>query len=108
VRDQQVEHVQNRLQECGRQLLRLVQHDDAAGDAVQLAAARGARGKQRFEKLHVGRDDERCIPVLAGQAAAGASSSGADSAWLWCSTSTSSPSAASARNTSAVCSMMLV
>jgi hypothetical protein len=72
VRDQQVEHVQNRLQECGRQLLRLVQHDDAAGDAVQLAAARGARGKQRFEKLHVGRDDERCIPVLAGQAAAGA------------------------------------
>ena len=70
VRHQQVEHVQNRLQECGRQLLRLVQHDDAAGDAVQLAAARGFGGKQRLEQLHIGGDDERRVPVLAGQAAA--------------------------------------
>ena len=71
VRHQQLEHVQNGLQKRRGQLLRLVQHDDAAHQVVQLAAARGFGGKERFEQLHVGGDDQRCVPVLAGQAAAG-------------------------------------
>ena len=71
MRHQQVQHVQNGLQKRRGQLLRLVQHDDAAHQVVQLAAARGFGGKERFEQLHVGGDDQRCVPVLAGQAAAG-------------------------------------
>ena len=52
-------------------MLRLVQHDDAAHNVVQLAAARGFGGKQGLEQLHVGGDNQRCIPVFAGQSAAG-------------------------------------
>ena len=37
---------------------------------MQFSASRGAGRKQRLEQLHVGRDDQWCIPVFAGQAAA--------------------------------------
>ena len=59
------------MQKVGRQLLRFVQHNDAAHDVVQLAAARGFGGEQGLEQLHVGGDDQRCIPVFASEAAAG-------------------------------------
>ncbi len=39
VRHQQIEYIQDRLQERGWKLLRLIQHDDAAHQVVQLAAA---------------------------------------------------------------------
>ena len=70
VRHQQIEHIQNGLQKGRRQLLRLVQHDDAARQVVQLSAARGFGCKQRLEQLHVGGNDQRRIPVFAGQTAA--------------------------------------
>ena len=66
---EQMQGVEDRLHERGRQLLRFVQHDHAVDEVVQLAAARGARGKQRLEQLHIGGDDERRIPVFAGEPA---------------------------------------
>src|ERR1700728_3814935 len=47
-----------------RQGLRLIEDDDAVGDVVQLAAARGAGGEQAFEQLHVGGDDDGRGPIL--------------------------------------------
>ena len=49
----------------------LVEHDDAADQVVQLAAARGASGKQALEELDIGGDDDRRVPVLAGETRAG-------------------------------------
>ena len=69
--DQQFERAQNGVQERGGQLLGFVQHDDAARQVVQFAAAGCFGRKQRLEQLHVGGDHQRCVPVLAGQAAAG-------------------------------------
>ncbi len=66
--DQQAQHVDHRLQIGHRQQLCLVEHDDAADQVVQLAAARGAAGEQAFQQLHVGGDDQRGIPVFASQA----------------------------------------
>ena len=69
--DQQAQHVDHWLQIGHRQQLRLVKHDDAADQVVQLAATRGPAGEQTFEQLHVGRDDQRRVPVFAGQTGAG-------------------------------------
>ena len=68
--DQQIQCVKDGLQKLRWQLLRFIEHDDATGQAVQLAAARGFGGEKGFEQLHVGGDDERRIPVFAGKAAA--------------------------------------
>ena len=62
-----VERLRARREQRTRQGLRLVEDDDAAGDVVQLAAARGARGEQAFEELHVGGDDDGRGPVLHGE-----------------------------------------
>ena len=70
VRHQQVQRVEDGLQKLRWQQLGFVEHDHAVGKPVQLAAARGARGKQRFEQLHVGSDYQRRVPVFASQAAA--------------------------------------
>ncbi len=51
--------------------LRLVEHDDAVDDVVQLAAARGAVGEERLEQLHVRRDDDGRVPVLRCEPQAG-------------------------------------
>ena len=50
------------------QHLRFVEDDDGACDVVQLAAARGAVGKEGFEELHGGGHDNRRIPVFRGKA----------------------------------------
>ena len=55
-------------EEIGRQHLRFVKDDDATGDVVQFAAARGAVGKEGFEELHGGSDDDRRVPVFRGAA----------------------------------------
>ena len=62
-----VQRLRARSEQRARQGLRLVEDDDAAGDVVQLAAARGARGEQALEELHVGGDDDRRGPVLHGE-----------------------------------------
>ena len=64
---QQAQHVHDGLQKLDRQQLCLVQHDHAVGQVVQLAATRGLAGEQTFEELDVGGDDQRRVPVLAGQ-----------------------------------------
>ena len=48
----------------GRQRLTLVEHDHAAGNVVELAAPAGLVREQALEKLHVGGDDDRHVPVL--------------------------------------------
>jgi hypothetical protein len=50
-----------------RDSLRLIQHDHAARQIMQFAAAGGPRGEQTLEKLHVRRDDDRRGPVLHRQ-----------------------------------------
>ena len=55
-------------QQVKRQHLRFVENNHAAGDIVQLAAARGTVGKQRFEKLHGGGYHHGHIPVFGGLA----------------------------------------
>nr|WP_294924905.1 hypothetical protein [uncultured Paracoccus sp.] len=55
MRAKRVDHPQGGHQQLARQGLRLVQNDHRTGDIVQLAAARGARGEQAFEELHIGR-----------------------------------------------------
>ena len=62
-----VERLRARREQRARQGLRFVEDDDAAGDIVQLAAARGARGEQALEELHIGGDDDRRGPVLHGE-----------------------------------------
>ena len=49
--------------------LRLVENQDAVGKVVQLAAAAGAVGIQRLEKLHGGGYDNRRVPVFTGEKA---------------------------------------
>ncbi len=66
---QQVEHVEDGLQEFRRQQLSLVEDDHRVDQVVQFAAARSACGKQRFEELHIGGDDDGRVPVFTGQAA---------------------------------------
>ncbi|EKX93858.1 hypothetical protein HMPREF9996_02141 [Aggregatibacter actinomycetemcomitans Y4] len=51
-----------------RQHLRFVEDDDGACDVVQFAAARGAVGKEGFEELHGGADDDGHVPVFGGAA----------------------------------------
>ena len=55
-------------QKIERQHLRFVEDDDGACDVVQLAAARGAVGKEGFEELHGGGHDNRRVPVFRGKA----------------------------------------
>ena len=50
-----------------RQILGLVKDDDTVGKVVQLAAAGGPVGKQRFKKLDRGGDNNRHIPVFRCQ-----------------------------------------
>ena len=56
------------FQKIERQHLRFVKDDDGACDVVQLAAARGAVGKEGFEELHGGGHDNRRVPVFRGKA----------------------------------------
>ena len=65
----QVHAAQNRLQKLGRQQLGFIQHHHTIADVVQLPAAAGFRREQGFEKLYVGGDDDRRIPVLGRQSA---------------------------------------
>ena len=60
---------QGGLEQFNGQGLRLIQHNHAIGDTVQLAAATGLAGKQGFKQLHIGGHDERRIPVLTAQTA---------------------------------------
>ena len=55
------------LEGVQRQSLCLVKNDHAVSDVVQLAAAAAAVGIERLKKLHGGGDDDRRIPVFAGQ-----------------------------------------
>ena len=55
------------LEVVQRQSLCLVKNDHAVSDVVQLAAAAAAVGIERLKKLHGGGDDDRRIPVFAGQ-----------------------------------------
>ena len=55
-------------QQLERQHLRFVEDDDGTCDVVQLAAARGAVGKEGFEELHGGGHDNRRVPVFRGKA----------------------------------------
>lgn len=50
-----------------RERLRLVEDDDAVGDAVKLPAPRRPIGEETLKELHGGRDDDRGVPVLHGQ-----------------------------------------
>ena len=68
VADQEAQDIEDGLQEFGRQLLGFVEDQHAADESVQLAAAGGAGGEEGFEELHVGGDDERRVPVFAGEA----------------------------------------
>ena len=64
------------MRQCGqrwyrqmlRQALRFIEQHDSVAQVVQLAARRWPVGEQRFEQLHVGREDDRCIPVLRQRA----------------------------------------
>ena len=56
-----------RAQQLERHGLRLVQHDHAARDVVQLAALRGLGREQAFKELHSRGDDDGRIPVFHGQ-----------------------------------------
>ena len=49
-------------------ILCFVENDDGACDVVQLAAARGAVGKEGFKELHGGGHDNRRVPVFRGKA----------------------------------------
>lgn len=51
-------------QKIERQHLCFVEDDDGACDIVQLAAARGAVGKEGFEELHGSGHDNRHVPVF--------------------------------------------
>ena len=62
------QHVEDGRQEVGRQCLRLVEDHHAAGQAVELAAPRGLVREEALEELHGGGHDDRCVPVLRGQA----------------------------------------
>ena len=62
--DQLAQCVQHRTELGGRQQLGFVEDDDALGNVMQLAAARGACGVERLEELDVGGDDDRRLPVL--------------------------------------------
>ena len=55
-------------QQIERQHLRFVEDDDAVRDVVQFAAARGAVGKEAFEELYGGGDDDGRVPVFCGVA----------------------------------------
>lgn len=62
--DQRLQNRQHWPQMRQRQHLRLVQHDHATSDVVQLAAARRIAAEQRLEKLHVRRHHHRALPVF--------------------------------------------
>ena len=55
------------LEQRQRQGLSLIQDDDAVGQMMQLAAARGAVGEQAFEQLHVGGENNGRRPILHRQ-----------------------------------------
>ena len=61
--------------------LRLVQHDDAAGQPVQFAAARGVLAAKMTEEPHIGGDDEGASQFSQARREAVLSLPGA-SAWL--------------------------
>ena len=63
--DQLVEDGCNRPQHTGWQGLRLVEHQDAASQVVQLAQMGRAVREQGFEQLHRRGDDQWRVPVLA-------------------------------------------
>ena len=65
---QLVKREQDRAEMARREKLGLVEHDDRAGEVVELAATRRLRGEERFEELHRRRDDNRRFPVLGGEA----------------------------------------
>jgi len=44
-----------------------IQHHHAVSDVVELTTAAGPGGKQRLEKLNVGRHNQRRIPILCCQ-----------------------------------------
>gem|GEM_PF-4366623 len=46
----------------------LVEYNDASGDVVKLAATRGFIAEKGFEKLDIGGDHHRHIPVLSSKA----------------------------------------
>lgn len=69
--DEAAEGAKDGMQEGGRKGLDFIENDDAAGDAMEFAAAAGAVGVERFEELNVGGDDEGRVPVLCGQAVFG-------------------------------------
>lgn len=48
--------------------MRFVEDDDGTSDVVQLAAARGAVGKEGFEELHGGDNDNGRVPVFRSEA----------------------------------------
>ncbi len=54
-----------------RQLLRLIQNDDAVSEVVQFSTTAWPCGMERFEQLHIGGDDDRRIPVFTCQPGAG-------------------------------------
>jgi hypothetical protein len=58
------------LEQARRHGLRFVEHDDAPGQVVELAAARRPSCEQALEKLNRRGHDDRHIPVLRGKARA--------------------------------------
>ena len=52
-----------------RQALRLVEQNHRVTQMVQLAACRGPIREQRFQQLHIRREDDRRVPIFGQQAA---------------------------------------
>src|SRR5207247_1976073 len=65
VRGKLLQHAARWRDQVRRQGLALVEDNHAPGDVVQLAAAAGFVAEQALKELHVGRDDDRRIPVLS-------------------------------------------
>ncbi len=85
------QNVEDGFQQRGRERLGFVQDDDAAREAVKLAAAAGFIGEQAFKELHGGGDDDGGVPIFGGKASSlgggieSSLSGAARSTPLWCS-----------------------
>lgn len=62
--DEAAQSAKDRVEQLAGQRLHLIENDYAAGDAMELAAGAGSVRVEGFEKLDVGRDDERGVPIF--------------------------------------------
>lgn len=68
--DETAESTEDGMEEPGGQGLNFIEDDDTASDAMELSAGTGTIGVKRLEKLDVGGDDERSVPVFCREAVA--------------------------------------